>query len=500
MSESLTSCANAHNASGQESDIYRTKCRLPAEICSLILSHASRQSLVATTRVSRLLFDSTIPYLWRTVNIESVLALFPGFFQQNSPDAGSFEVELPRKLPDVRFERLSIYAPHIYRLCCSQAWLAHKGHSRHQLAWVTLTHHMIDRALLPNLKMLVLEGKLVVNHNLHAALDIVDALVLPGKNLVHCSFNIQLEGCSSSVHDKAQRTLGAILSRSHKLAHLSLRSNLMWEVPGPSNVGCFPLQATVPQALTYLDISPELLTGSFLTWMGQLPELKTLRISLPGLTERHTANCSSAFLPPGAFRALRCLRIKSVSLSAMLYWWRLPLVNHLTEAAIYGDASWNTTELFTLIASESPNLVKLELGMHIASVIDPPFLDPLRSLELHELRVTRLRIRSKDAIRTIGNMWPTLEVLELGFTVVDLRDLLCVYNVLPELKYLTMSLPTELSPEASKLTEEFHPLNNSKTWREFSFTLVSWTNWLKESNVDALARSVSKRNSLGLNK
>ncbi|KAG9096655.1 hypothetical protein FS749_008039 [Ceratobasidium sp. UAMH 11750] len=175
----------------------------------------------------------------------------------------------------------------------------------------------------------------------------------------------------------------------------------------------------------------------------------------------------------------------------MLYWWRLPLVNHLTEAAIYGGASWNTTELFTLIASESPNLVKLELGMRIASVVDPLFLDPLRSLELRELRVTRLRIRSKDAIRTIGSMWPTLEVLELGFTVVDLRDLLCVCNVLPELKHLTMSLPTELSPEASKLTEERHPLNNSKTWREFSFTLVSWANWLKESNVDVLARSVS---------
>ncbi|KAG9076319.1 hypothetical protein FS749_011923 [Ceratobasidium sp. UAMH 11750] len=51
------------------------------------------------------------------------------------------------------------------------------------------------------------------------------------------------------------------------------------------------------------------------------------------------------------------------------------------------------------------------------------------------------------AIQTIGKMWPTLEVLDLGFTVIDLLDLLCVSESLPKLKRLSMSLPTKISGE-----------------------------------------------------
>lgn len=65
----------------------------PAEIWNLVLSYANTKSLTVTVRSSRLLFDLTIPYLWRDVNITTVLALLPGSSPEYPQDPGAFEVQ-----------------------------------------------------------------------------------------------------------------------------------------------------------------------------------------------------------------------------------------------------------------------------------------------------------------------------------------------------------------------------------------------------------------------
>ncbi|KAG9083222.1 hypothetical protein FRC06_004646, partial [Ceratobasidium sp. 370] len=74
---------------GRELDKNLASPRLPAEICSLVLSHARLGSQAAAARASRLFFCLTIPHLWSNadIDIKNILGLLPG----SSQNAWKFE-------------------------------------------------------------------------------------------------------------------------------------------------------------------------------------------------------------------------------------------------------------------------------------------------------------------------------------------------------------------------------------------------------------------------
>ncbi|QRV87001.1 hypothetical protein RhiJN_15019 [Ceratobasidium sp. AG-Ba] len=470
-------------------DSYRNT-HLPAEIWNSIISHACTRSRINLSRVSRLLFDLTVPYIWRYVNITTVLGLLPGSSHQHPRDPGGFEIEVPSHLPEGYFDRLDIYAPHIQMVGFTCAWLVPKDYSRHIISWPAIASRTVDRALLPNLRAISLEGKWSFGHQLYVALDWVDALALPSLNLVQCTFNLKLEGIDSVVKDKAQHILRQILSRSPKLEYLSLQSYNAWEAAGPSEIDHFPFQDTIPQSLSYLAITSELLTSSSLVWIAKLPKLRRLQLSLPGLTPQHIVDCSMAVFPAQPFGALTCLEVTTSNLRAALYLWQTPMVEQFTQARIYGGRNWYIEQFLRLVSLRSPYLTGLELGIRIDSEVDPHILASLAPLLLCELQIGMTRLASTSILQIIGDTLPLLELLDLSLTTIDLHDLLYVYRSLPKLKRLSLNLPTELS-EVRGLVETYSPPTSDPTWRNFLFTLVSsayWIRWIKPEDVNLLAR------------
>ncbi|KAG8729937.1 hypothetical protein FRC10_003287, partial [Ceratobasidium sp. 414] len=279
-----------------------------------------------TARASRLPFYLTIPYLWHDVDINNILELAPGDSQEPETFEGH-QIDVLQAFSENYFDRLNLYAPHVAGLDFSWTWYGHKDYSPPEPAWPAAAFHTANRALLPNLKALSLDIEGGSSRNLSIALYWIDVLVSPGKNLVYCSFDLQLEHISPSVKQKARDTLRTTLSPSGGLAYLSLQSSGLWDTDNP-----FDLHHSSIQALTYLSIKLELLEVSFLTWISRMPELDTLHIWLPGLTERDMVDSSSAIFPPDSFQALRCLEVTTASLTATLYLWRAPIVNHLTTA------------------------------------------------------------------------------------------------------------------------------------------------------------------------
>ncbi|QRV87063.1 hypothetical protein RhiJN_15081 [Ceratobasidium sp. AG-Ba] len=470
-------------------DSYRST-HLPAEIWNSIISRAGTSSRISLSRVSRPLFHLTVPYIWRDVNITTVLGLLPGSSHQHPRDPEGFEIEVPSHLPEGYFERLDIYAPHIQMIGFTCAWLVPKDYSRHVISWPAIALRTADRALLPNLRAISLEGKGSFGHQLYVALDWVDALVLPSLNLVQCTFDLKLEGIDLVVKYKAQHILGQILSQSPKLEYLSLQSYNAWEVAGPSGVDHFPFWDVILQSLSYLAITSELLSSSSLVWIAKLPKLRRLQLSSPGLTPQHIVDCSLAVFPAESFGALTCLEVTTSNLGAALYLWQTSMVERLTQARIYGGRNWHIDEFLRLVSLRSPHLTRLELGLRIDSEIDPHVLASLAPLPLCELRIGMTRLASTSTLQTIGDTLPLLELLDLSLTTIDLQDLLYVYKSLPKLKRLCMNLPAELS-EVRGLVETYSPPTSDPTWRIFSITLVSsayWVRWMRPEDVNLLAR------------
>ncbi|KAG8699272.1 hypothetical protein FRC08_005392 [Ceratobasidium sp. 394] len=459
---------------------------LPAEIFDLVFSHARRGSQAAAARTSHLLFDLAIPHLWRDVDVVIVLGLLYGSYYEGASNPASFQVEIPRVLPDDYFARLNIYAPHVSILRFSHRWYVAKDYSHHRFARPAIARHAADQALLPNLKALFLTGSGSLDRHLDVLLDWISALVLPGKKLVHCTFDLQPTSASSA--ERARDILNKLILFSDTLTSLTLNSYPLWDMALPIDLGHFPLH--VPQALTHLSIASNLLARPSLAWISNMSKLSTLQISSPGLTVKQVQRVSSVVLPPDSFQALRCLEV-NVYVDAAFHLWQTPMVTHLTKAVICGGMNGSTKELFALIAKKNPNLHALELRIYFPKGIEPYILDPLRSLELSALSILNSPMDGIHAIQTIGKMWPTLEVLDLGFTVIDLLDLLCVSKSLPKLKRLSMSLPTKISGEVRKLAEKPYTPANFETWRTCSpFTLVSdmgWAGRIQGLDIDFLA-------------
>ncbi|KAG9078399.1 hypothetical protein FRC06_008386, partial [Ceratobasidium sp. 370] len=95
-------------------------------------------------------------------------------------------------------------------------------------------------------------------------------------------------------------------------------------------------------------------------------------------------------------------------------------------------------------------------------------------------------------IPTIGEMWPTLLVLELGMTVIDLGSLIHVSEFLPQLKRLsTQDIPGDLPPHVRNRVETGYTPCNVAAWRASSFTLVSgmfWASMIEGPDIDVLAQ------------
>ncbi|KAG9081936.1 hypothetical protein FS749_007280, partial [Ceratobasidium sp. UAMH 11750] len=266
--------------------------QLPAEIFSLIISYSRRGSQAVTARASRRLFNLVIPHLWHNVDLINVLGLLSGSSYDYPPTPASFQVEMPRILPEDYFARLKVYAPHVTSLCFCHAWYVAEDYSRHQVAWPAIARYTADQAMLPNLKTLILGGNGCLSRHLDVSLDWISALVLPGKKLVHCIFDLQLDGTSAGVAEKARAILNKLFSSSDTLIVLSLRSYHLCDMALPFDPGDFPLRA--PQALVYLFITSDLLTTSSLTWISEMTNLGMLQILPPGLTAQQAEKASSA--------------------------------------------------------------------------------------------------------------------------------------------------------------------------------------------------------------
>ncbi|KAG9082896.1 hypothetical protein FRC06_004786, partial [Ceratobasidium sp. 370] len=88
-------------------------------------------------------------------------------------------------------------------------------------------------------------------------------------------------------------------------------------------------------------------------------------------------------------------------------------------------------------------------------------------------------------------MWPTLVVLELGMTVIDLGGLISVSEYLPQLKQLSTHIPGDLPAQVRKQIETGYIPRNVAAWRASSFTLVSgmfWASMIKGPDIDVLAQ------------
>lgn len=225
----------------------------------------------------------------------------------------------------------------------------------------------------------------------------------------------------------------------------------------------------VPQSIEDLEIKTYSLNCNVFLWLSSMPRLKKLK-----LRSQMSYSVFDYFedFPPanyhGSFETLKHIDIfisKSSMLQRIL---QTPLVTHLTHVRVATLGQVLNSQKFRVFCA---TLVKCSPGISSFTFYEQnpthPRYHALRSsaisLGLDDIAVLRplklqvLRIQARSPVisdeeccilDSIGVMWPNLEELRLGKTLIKLEDLLQVSTYLPKIRCLGICIPvTKTTPE-----------------------------------------------------
>ncbi|KAG8796171.1 hypothetical protein FRC12_003762 [Ceratobasidium sp. 428] len=123
-----------------------------AEIATLICNFSGTSDCARLSRVSHLLFDVTVPFIWEHVDgAKNLIALLAPIYE--SPSAKKIILKEKASKPDA-FSRFDFYAPHVKSLDV----YGHKKSSLSIDGWPVLISRAQQRPLLPNLEKLIIKA------------------------------------------------------------------------------------------------------------------------------------------------------------------------------------------------------------------------------------------------------------------------------------------------------------------------------------------------------
>ncbi|CAE6380237.1 unnamed protein product [Rhizoctonia solani] len=418
---------------------------LPAEIYAMIYSHLSVNHLAAVQETCRMLFTITTPYVWQSVDIESLLRLLPGCISEGKREP-TLNIATPCPIPDGYLSRFFFYSRFVKCLKITPQFMI-SGSFQDALDELAVQASSTSLLILPALGEVKLT--MIVENSQRRYRDEyadykfwIDALI--PQTIKRISFE------AYSNHNES--LLGAIISKAPELTHLEFaseaRSARFYEqIVGPNQM----------RHVRFLRYSGSIMDPDVMNWFTEMPQLSVLELTLDqeDSEEPHIPEMDDK---PEAFQALTTLKVFTCDHAEVAeQWillrqlWRTPLVKHLTcvelklSGPIYPDMQ-EFDQFMTVLVDQSPQVSSLRIE---ASGTPEHFPEiPIEVLsETRRLPLRALYLQSpihlgvnQSLFKSLGAVYSKLEVLDLGSSVVEVSDILNAHHYLPRLRYLNIGV------------------------------------------------------------
>ncbi|CAE6475787.1 unnamed protein product [Rhizoctonia solani] len=246
--------------------------------------------------------------------------------------------------------------------------------------------------------------------------------------------------------------LEALISKAPDLVHLDFASETR-------SSRCYQ-QIVGPKAMRNvrsLHYSGSIMDPDVLRWFSQMPELSILELTLDQ-EDSEDPTIPEVDYEADAFQALTTLKVFTCDhaeiddqWNLLRQIWKTPLVERLTcveikvsEPILPGMREFD--QFMSVLASQSPHVSNLRIEAsgqpeHFPE-IPVELLSDIRQLPVHTLAIQSPIHSSGDQplFKTLGTIYPHLEDLDLGSTVVEISDLITVHSHLPNLRYLNIGV------------------------------------------------------------
>ncbi|KAH7339136.1 hypothetical protein B0J17DRAFT_768129 [Rhizoctonia solani] len=410
----------------------------------MIYSHLSVIHLAAIQKTCRRLFAVTTPYVWRSVDIEPLLQLFPGCVSEIGGEP-KLQITTPCPIPDDYFDRFFFYSRFVNCVKITPQFTI--SGSFQEPSEVTVLASTTGRLTLPHVRAvkltMIVENSQRRYHDEYADYKYwIDALI------PHTIQRISFESFSNY----NESLLEALISKSPDLIHLEFASETRSSRFYQQIVGSEAMRNV--QLLQY---SGSIMDPDILQWFSQMPQLSTLELTLDQ-EDSEDPNIPEVAYESYAFQAMTTLKVYTCDHSEvenqwdlLRQMWRTPMVKRLTcveikvsEPILPGMREFD--QFMSVLASQSPNVsnLRLEASGTLANFPEIPVeaLSDIRQLPLRTLTI-QSPIHSKadqSLFKSLGEINAQLEILDLGSTTVEISDLISAHRYLPSLRYLNIGV------------------------------------------------------------
>ncbi|CAE6480575.1 unnamed protein product [Rhizoctonia solani] len=456
----------------------RNPLLIPEVACMVLNFVSASRDGCNLAKVCRLLFQSLIPRLWRTVrSIEQLLGLIPGAVvtqKRTKTNSNKITVRIPELALDKPWERYWIYSPHVRTL----RMLASKD-VIHVHGWNVLfaKREGFEGSLLPNLESLVTDQP-TTGFNPVDYLALFALFLSPSiKNLGFADYLASYRPrFGPEFHSLSAMLLINNLAASRGIALPSHYNRPVRLIIARSGLGLYKgcpgwLESTpVLTNLTWLNIHISAVlvgSGEGLVVLGHLPRLDDLALVGTLGSNSHSGSISQGELipiPSGLFPSLRILRLEKMSSTRIFYhiWNSDTMVSKLEMATIRFDYKFcpvarNEIEcqVIPLLNSKSPNLKVVGLATTIKT--DGSNNTEVSRLELLPTLLSRLSVSALSlnicpgsgqnqntslAYSLPNRVFPLLIHLD-AFIPLSCCELRALAALLPNLKHISVLLSSE---------------------------------------------------------
>ncbi|KAL5631790.1 hypothetical protein ACGC1H_000002 [Rhizoctonia solani] len=269
---------------------------LPAEIYAMIYSHLSVNHLAAIQGTCRPLFTITTPYVWLSIDMESLLRLLPGCISEGGREPQR-KITTPCPIPDDYFSRFFFYSRFVKCLKITPQFII-SGSFQEDLHEMAVLASTTGHLLLPNLREVKLT--MIVENSQRRCRDEyadykfwIDALIpLMVKSISFEAFSNYNESL-----------LEALISKAPELIHL--------EFTAESRCSRFYEQIVGPDAMRKVQLlhySGSIMDPDVLRWFAEMPQLSILTLTLDQ-EDSEEPNIPEVAYKPEAFQTLTSLKV-----------------------------------------------------------------------------------------------------------------------------------------------------------------------------------------------
>ncbi|KAG8738637.1 hypothetical protein FRC12_016665 [Ceratobasidium sp. 428] len=418
---------------------------LPAEIYAMIYSHLSVNHLAAIQKTCRQLYTITTPYVWQSVDIESLLRLLPGCTSELGRNP-KLEIATPCPIPDSYFDRFFYYSRFVKCAKITPQFII-SGSFKDDSSEVAVLAKTTGHLTLPILREVKLT--MIVNNNQRGYRDEYDDYGFWIEALIPQEIKrISFEAYSNY----NESLLQALMARAPKLSHLEFASEVRSSRFYDEVVG-----SSATQNVRSLQYSGSIMDPDVLQWFAEMSQLVTLELTLDQ-DDSEEPDIPQIDYQPEAFQALTTLGVFTCDHGDVAEQWNLlkqiwktPLVNRLTcvelklsEPIHPGTEEFD--EFLSILVAHSPHISTLQIGASGRPENFPEILVDCLS-GIHQLPLQTLNLQSpirpgagQLLFKTLGETFAKLESLDLGTTSVEVLDLLSAHSHLPKLRYLNVGL------------------------------------------------------------